>query len=266
MTENQYRRKWLRLHRGYERRAYVIFRNSIYKSVQSIPFDSMNEMNMRSLIELNVQPEHIYKAYYNTYLAIGSAHGKETGKAINQEIKRFTVDAFTEAFQRILMNWLTNNAGRRIITVRRSLIDHIIGLMEEGISEGKTIREIAKLIDESVRRKTFYRWQAMRIARTESTAAANFGATVAGDQSNLILEKVWLSAQDPRTRRRPEDKFDHLHMNGKRVGQKELFEVNGDLVSFPGDPEGAAGNVINCRCSVVLRGKRDANGRLMFKF
>jgi hypothetical protein len=30
----------------------------------------------------------------------------------------------------------------------------------------------------------------------------------------------------------------------------EPFEVDGELLDYPGDPTGSAANVINCRCAV----------------
>jgi len=45
-------------------------------------------------------------------------------------------------------------------------------------------------------------------------------------------------------------------MNKKQVGFNELFIVPStktiDAMSFPGDPNGSAGNVCNCRCTVVF--------------
>jgi hypothetical protein len=80
---------------------------------------------------------------------------------------------------------------------------------------------------------------------------------MAGNSSNLVMDKVWISAQDNRTRRRPRNKFDHLHMNGVTVPYEEDFNVSGEMLSFPGDQtngevRSSGGNVINCRCKVAL--------------
>jgi hypothetical protein len=30
----------------------------------------------------------------------------------------------------------------------------------------------------------------------------------------------------------------------------QAFEVGGEMLMYPGDPAGSAGNVINCRCAI----------------
>ena len=80
---------------------------------------------------------------------------------------------------------------------------------------------------------------------------------------DMLCKKVWISVQDSRTRRRPKDKYDHLHMEGIRVDAKDSFIVSGEEMMYPGDPKGSEGNVINCRCAVAQVPKRDADGNLI---
>jgi len=111
-----------------------------------------------------------------------------------------------------------------------------------------------------IKSRNFYRWQALRIARTETTAASNYAATVSSSVSGVLMDKVWISALDERTR---QGKFNHLEMNQKRVPLDKPFNVSGEKLMFPGDPKGSGGNVINCRCSVAQVVRRDADGNIM---
>ena len=77
-----------------------------------------------------------------------------------------------------------------------------------------------------------------------------FAGIVAG-LTGLKLQKEWVSAQDERTRQSPPDEFDHVEADGQVVGMKDAFTVGGEQLMFPGDPGASAGNLINCRCSVV---------------
>ena len=85
------------------------------------------------------------------------------------------------------------------------------------------------------------------------------------------MEKEWISAEDARTRGFENTQgFDHYHMNGVKVGEKEKFVLNSnkygqDLLEFPGDPKGKAGNLVNCRCTIALVPKRDDDGNLIRK-
>ena len=54
-------------------------------------------------------------------------------------------------------------------------------------------------------------------------------------------------------------------MDGKKVNFSDGFIVPStksiDMMMYPGDPNGSAGNVCNCRCTVAFVPMRDANGR-----
>ena len=98
----------------------------------------------------------------------------------------------------------------------------------------------------------FTRIRARLIARTESTTASNQAATFAAQQ-NGATKKIWISAKDNRTRRRPRNATDHLHADGQEVGINDYFIVSGELMMQPGDKKASAGNVCNCRCTVAFR-------------
>lgn len=265
MTKNAYRKLWLKLHRSYEKKAFAIFRKGLRDAANKIPFDNLDALNYKASIQFNVGEEEIKTAYLKTYTTIGILYGNRVGRGINRDSKAFTLDNFADAYKRFLQQWLFNNAGLRITTVRQSLIDYLLKEIAKGMDEGLTIREVAAKIQKLVNSRNFYRWQALRIARTETTASANYGASVAAEQSDYVLEKVWISSHDARTRRRPDDKYDHWVMDGIVTDEKGVFEVQGDYLRFPGDPLGSAGNIIQCRCATALRPKRDANGRLIRK-
>jgi uncharacterized protein with gpF-like domain len=97
---------------------------------------------------------------------------------------------------------------------------------------------------------TFARSQT--IARTEIMSASNSGTIAGAEVSGYRYNKVWISTFDARTRSISKgDEFDHLAMDGSTVNQDAKFNVQGDQISFPCDPRGQPGNVINCRCAVA---------------
>ena len=65
------------------------------------------------------------------------------------------------------------------------------------------------------------------------------------------------------THRTRQGTFNHLVMNQKRVPLDKPFNVSGQNLMFPGDPNGSAGNVVNCRCSVAQVVRRNADGNIM---
>ena len=92
--------------------------------------------------------------------------------------------------------------------------------------------------------RSYWEIRAERIARTESTAAYNYGAL-----NSLALEgfthKMWNSTYDSRTR--PE----HAALDGQVVSLNSQFMMDGYGIMFPGDPSAPASLVVNCRCFIT---------------
>ena len=261
----QYRKQWLKWHDGYERSARIIFQRAFKEIAQDIPFDRMTVGTYKSYMQTHVSKEKIFDSYVKVYSEVGTKHGKRVGVQINKQInqKNFTVDGFLNEFQKTLIKFLVTNEGSRITSVRQSYIKYLTQIMSKGIEEGKTISVIATDMKKLIKSRNFYRWQALRIARTETTAASNYAATVSSSVSGVLMDKVWVSALDARTRQPPDSKFDHYDMNQIRVPLDKPFNVSGEKLMFPGDPKGSGGNVINCRCSVAQVVRRDSDGNIM---
>ena len=118
-------------------------------------------------------------------------------------------------------------------------------------------------IFKTVNKPNFYKWQALRIARTETTFAMNSAAMVSSDVSGVVMEKVWYTYRDSKVR------DSHRAMEGKSIPSNDLYELpSGVKMRFPGDKAATGGNVagdlVNCRCAVSHRAKRDVNGNLIF--
>ena len=98
-------------------------------------------------------------------------------------------------------------------------------------------------------------YQARRIVRTEATNAANYATEQAA--LNLFpgqnMTKTWKSGYDARVRDA------HKAANNQMVPFNSKFEVGGESLQRPGDPEGSASNVINCRCSMIVLPIEGAN-------
>lgn len=94
------------------------------------------------------------------------------------------------------------------------------------------------------------RHRAEALARTESMAALHQAqeesmrqALEQGAIARSALTYAWRTARDRRVR------DTHKPMDGQRVRAGELFTTgSGARLRFPGDPQGPAGETINCRC------------------
>lgn len=270
MQRRIYRKRWIALHKKYEKRGLTIFRKRFKEAANKIPFDSLNANNYELLVTLNILEQDTRQAFFDLYSEIGLRHGKKIGRAINKEIreqkalKNFDPTTFEGSYRQILAQWIINNGGTKITSVTEELAEYIIKFISDQMEQGNDIRTIARLLERHINSRSFYRFQIERIVRTETTAAANFGAIQAGESSGVQWEKEWISSNDSRTRRRPEDQFDHFEMDGIRVPKNQDFDVQGDKLTYPGDPKGQPANVINCRCTVAVVPKRDSNGNIVF--
>jgi hypothetical protein len=267
MNEHQYRNRWLRRHKQYERIAYKQF-NEGFKSIgNAIPFQFMTKDNYSEILNTSANQELFFNVYFNVYREVGLIHGERIGREINREIKDFTLNTFLSTFQRNLLNWILSNTLTRVVNVRNTYLNYIREVIAKDIQDGKEMSQIVTDIQLALNKRGFYRWQINRIVRTETTAAANYASLQAGTTSGIVLDKIWISATDSRTRTLPKNKYDHLSMNGKRVPKDKPFEVptltGFENIMFAGDPKGSAGNVINCRCSNALVPRRDKNGRIV---
>lgn len=270
MTQKQFRNTWMKWHKGYEKYTRIAFERLFKDIARKIPLQLLTESNYEAVINTHVPEDDFFRLYKDVYTKVGLQQGKRTGKQINYQIakiesKDFNLNDFISLFERNILRYLINFGGVRIRSVRTQYVSFINEIISRGINDNKTMSEITTDLDKLFRSRKWYRWQSMRIARTETTTAANYAATLASESSNTVMDKVWISSQDARTRRPPDSHFDHFDMNGVKVPLKKKFNVSGEEMYYPGDPNGSAGNVINCRCTVAQVPRRDANGKIVRK-
>jgi HK97 family phage portal protein len=133
--------------------------------------------------------------------------------------------------------------------VSKTTTDRIMKIVEKGISEGASIDDISKAIVEDSAKIGLSR--AQTIARTETLTAVSLGqASMMGLAAKAIpnLKKAWVSSQD-------EDVRDsHKDVNGEIRDADEKFS-NG--LQYPRDPDGEAGDTINCRCTLITLAPED---------
>lgn len=97
-----------------------------------------------------------------------------------------------------------------------------------------------------------WRNTATRIARTTSTDVMNEATMQRAEdverESGEELIKVWLAADHGHS---PRSRPTHRAAHGQVVGLHERFRVGEALLERPGDPEGPADEIIQCRCSTA---------------
>jgi SPP1 gp7 family putative phage head morphogenesis protein len=128
----------------------------------------------------------------------------------------------------------------------KDLQKKIAGEISRGIAGGQMYSEIARNIASWAR---IPKNNAMRITRTEAHRIQCKAASDAQQKAKsrgADVVKQWDSTLDGRTR------DSHRKIDGEIRETDEKFS-NG--LEYPGDPSGAAGEVINCRCALLTRAR-----------
>lgn len=145
-----------------------------------------------------------------------------------------------------------NRAGNRLVRLPDEVYGLIVAEVERGIQAGDSIPDVTERIDALLNVTASERWhnRARTVARTETMGAVNAGAyrsavLDAEARGDVAPFKLWLSTDDRRTRPT------HRAADQQRTLLTEPFAVGGSRLLFPGDPTGAAAEVINCRCTML---------------
>jgi SPP1 gp7 family putative phage head morphogenesis protein len=117
-----------------------------------------------------------------------------------------------------------------------------------GILSGRTLDQVMYRIGQNIDSGKFMgiKQRAETITRTETNRIMASSTWARLKQSQVPgLKQQWDATNDARTRPA------HHEIDGqiREIGQP--FDVGGEELRFPGDPQGSAANTINCRCRVV---------------
>lgn len=156
-----------------------------------------------------------------------------------------------QVFTADLVTKMSNEMSRDISrTLRQSLL------------RGETPFQAARKIDGiiGITKKKGYMNRSDVIARTEINRGFSIARQEKDEQTAEVvpgLKKRWITAQDERVRpsgtypHQSKERWNHRNANNQVREVNEPFIVSGEDLMFPRDPNGSAGNVINCRCQSV---------------
>lgn len=215
----------------------------------------MGRVPALALIDSLVSPEPMRQVLSKLYRSVGV-------KAANEEW-RFYLDSFPEemrqgkafGFNRVWASLMDAIFGRigaeKVQRITDTEKRRLRAILQNSANENLTNYDLAKLL----RSSDINLSRGWLITRTETGTAQAEGSAIAAKQTGLQLNKTWLSVQRWSTRRLPEDQFDHWNMNNVTIPDHDQFLVMGkngaELMLYPHDPKGSAGNICNCLCVVI---------------
>jgi len=190
------------------------------------------------------------------YVTCGIGRATLTYRALQRlprvERKRGTIGFNAQWTDDILNYFRLNLYNKVVLPIAETTQEWIRKVLNEGIEKGWTIDQMV----EEIIRKDYLDGRVERILRTEINRAINYGNQLAAKAYEFRTKKRWIAVHDSRTRHH------HLEADGQTVEIDEPFNIGGEPMDFPGDPDASAENVINCRCVTEIVPVRSRQGRL----
>ena len=115
----------------------------------------------------------------------------------------------------------------------------------KGIMEFETQEQVVKGVRSDVFEDAHLDGRSGVLASTSTTIIMGTSALSVFRRSGVVRGKTWQTILDGRERKW------HQDAHGQTVPLGDKFIVKGELMDGPGDPAASAGNLVNCRCSVL---------------
>ena len=202
------------------------------------------------------------------YKTVGLYFANKTIWDLNQSAKGNEVKAgfgFNEEFIRDILAYFSRYLLNQVILpISETTKNQILQIISEGVQKGWGADKIADALESP----ELLLWRARLIVRTESNKAMNYGQRIGEAKSDWETDKIWIAANDHRTR------HSHRLVDDQQLKFTEKFlvpvfknkmQMGVDLMDGPGDLHASAGNICNCRCTLAFKARRDENGRLIRK-
>lgn len=207
----------------------------------------LNDLFKRMTIEFNNADLKAISLLEKELKKIGITNLEYAEELINAKISELGIDeTYTLFNDNILSNIIKGNVFTEIamegFTDKAYIYNELRREFAVGLLKGESIPKLAKRVQKSLNSSMN---RAILIARTENTRVQNQSREEVfknATEKGIKLKKQWISAGDKRVR------ASHQRLNGEIVNMNESFSNN---CEYPGDPNGGASEVCNCRCTFV---------------
>lgn len=194
---NAYRRRWLELHHSYETQSYRLFKNAINTQIKAIQADIKDNgtFGLEYFVRYVMPKEPMQQAYEKCYKLIGVKHARFTFKWIKEVARENTAKSITfnsDIYDKAMIEYYRLYGAQMVKDVDETTLKYIAIVLEQGRGRGYTGTQLADFIVKEIGDPSYSKNRAMRIARTESSRAANYGAYLAGQDSDYVTVLEWI--------------------------------------------------------------------------
>ena len=215
-------------------------------SAQFLISNNLNQADLSAYFQANDMQNMYRDMYEKIGLRFANWYAKHWKKAL---AKATDINGYQSIWQAKFAYIGEQVGAQRVTLVSGTAKQTLIKITQQVMRDPQFMslgdREKARILRQQFDKYSDY--QARRLVRTESTNAANFATMQSASDIFPAQEmnKVWITAIDGRERPA------HHSANRQTVQFTKPFIVGGESLMHPGDSNGSAGNVINCRCSVA---------------
>lgn len=237
----------------------------VYRALLNIIKSATGESSVQSAIrnlDRNIQYTELAGIIQSIYVDAGRVMGGKAYQLVKkQAVKAMMPIGYNEELINEIIAYLKLHNLQMVTAITDNMKEWILEKLIEGQQQAKSITQIA----DDMLKDGFPKKRAIVIARTETIKSANYGAMQGARKAGYKTQKIWIAAKDFRTRSIPRDAYSHTAMDGITIDIDELFKVpkrtgGYDDIMQPGAPDGDAGNVIQCRCTIGFKVLRGENG------
>jgi len=185
--------------------------------------------------DLNFTLGDYQTALFTAMRRVSTAALQEAGEQVYREIE--LDDPFVMADTRVIMHL---RARENLLKGATEAIHRdVLGTLEAGIQAGESRAKLAARVKATFNGISDRR--ALTIAQTETGAVFSAGREEGMRQAG-VTHKQWITSGNRNVRPA------HARANGQTVKVDEDFDVDGEPLAHPNDPNGSAENTINCHC------------------
>lgn len=230
-------------------------RDRIAKGLEGVESESIAELVIdRELAKSRDEFALVLRA---ELLQVGKTFGAEVLEQAKSLAPGFETKGSRERFDFSLSHFLEARIKTALVRIPRTTKKRLMRQIKEALGKRGADGHRIEISFPAVVKDSYSRWSASRAAgtsRTEVHIAAEESKRQAADALQLpSLQKEWVASHDDRTRDA------HVELDGQAIDLKDKFEVDYksgvELMDGPGDKDGSAENVINCRCTLVFISK-----------
>lgn len=198
----------------------------------------------RANLGLDAVPDDLPEEAPPTF-ARAAPDAETTGRVAEELLFDLRLELSPEIVQEVIASVTVQLEQPYWRTSAETFREAVAEIIADGIQEGVGVRTMASQIRERLDGPQAA-MRALRIARTETTAALNAGSNVAAQElrdAGVGIVKRWVATLDDRVRPT------HLALDSIAVGEDENFDVGGFPAPYPAHVSLPAKERVNCRCA-----------------